>query len=154
MQSFVRLLTFELDEQRFGLPMADVQEVVRVAAFARLPKAPQVIEGVLNFRGSAVPVLDIRGRFGLPPRAVRTSDHLVVARAGKRVAAIRVDRVSDLIEVAAKEIEDVTTVTRHSGYVSGVLKLPGDIVLIHDLSTFLNAAEAADLDRSLEAAAP
>jgi purine-binding chemotaxis protein CheW len=154
MQSFVHLLTFELDEQRFGLPMADVQEVVRVAAFARLPKAPQVIEGVLNFRGTAVPVLDIRSRFGLPSRTVRTSDHLVVARAGKRVAAIRVDRVSDLIQVAAKDIEDVTTVTPHSGYVSGVLKLPGDIILIHDLSTFLSAAEAAGLDRSLEAAAP
>src|SRR5688500_16081466 len=123
MQSFVQLLTFELDEQRFGLPMADVQEVVRVAAFARLPKAPQIIEGVLNFRGSAVPVLDIRARFGLPLRAVRTSDHLVVARAGTRVVAIRVDRVSDLIEVATKEIEDVATVTPHSAYVSGVLKL-------------------------------
>jgi purine-binding chemotaxis protein CheW len=152
MQSVVRLLTFELDKQRFGLPMADVQEVVRVAAFARLPKAPQVIEGVLNFRGAAVPVLDIRARFGLPPRAVRTSDHLVVARAGKRTAAIRVDRVSDLIEAAANDIEDVSAVTPHSGYVAGVLKLPGDIILIHDLSTFLSAAEAADLDRSLEAA--
>ncbi len=69
-----------------------------MAAFARLPKAPQVIEGVLNFRGAAVPVLDIRTRFGLPLRPVRTTDHLIVARAGKRIAAIRVDRVSDLIE--------------------------------------------------------
>src|SRR5215813_89561 len=100
MQSFAHLLTFELDEQRFGLPMADVREVVRVAAFARLPKAPEVIEGVLNFRGALVPVLDIRARFGLPPRSVRTSDHLVVARAAKRTVAIRVDRVSDLIEAA------------------------------------------------------
>jgi purine-binding chemotaxis protein CheW len=154
MQSFVHLLTFELDEQRFGIPMADVQEVVRVAAFARLPKAPQIVEGVLNFRGSAVAVLDIRARFGLPPRAVRISDHLVVARAGARVAAIRVDRVSDLIAVPAKDIADVATVTPHSGYVAGVLKLPNDIVLIHDFSTFLSAAEAADLDRSLEAIAP
>ena len=153
MPSFVHLLTFELDEQRFGLPMADVQEVVRVAAFARLPKAPPVIEGVLNFRGSLVPVLDIRVRFGLPARAVRTSDHLVVARAGKRMAAIRVDRVSDLIEVAAKDIEDVDVVTPHSFYVAGVVKLPGDIILIHDLSTFLSAAEAAHLDHALEAAA-
>jgi purine-binding chemotaxis protein CheW len=154
MQSVIPLLTFELDQQRFGLRMADVQEVVRVAAFARLPKAPQVIEGVLNFRGAAVPVLDIRARFGLPPRGVQTSDHLVVARAGKRMAAIRVDRVSDLIEAAAKDIEDVSVVTPHSGYVAGVLKLPGDLVLIHDLSTFLSAAEAADLDRSLAGAAP
>jgi purine-binding chemotaxis protein CheW len=154
MQSFVRLLTFELDQQRFGLPMADVREVVRVAAFAPLPKAPQVIEGVLNFRGTAVPVLDIRARFSLPPRAVRTSDHLVVAQAGKRIAAIRVDRVSDLIEAAARDIEDATSVTPHSGIVSGVLKLPGDIILIHDLARFLTAAEAADLDRSLEAVAP
>ncbi len=154
MQSPVHLLTFALDEQRFGLPMADVQEVVRVAAFARLPKAPRVIEGVLNFRGSAVPVLDIRSRFGLPPRAVQTSDHLVVARAGNRMAAIRVDRVSDLITVAAKDIEDIVAVTPHSDYVAGVVKLPGDIVLIHDLSTFLSAAEACDLDRALEVAAP
>jgi purine-binding chemotaxis protein CheW len=154
MQSSAHLLTFELDDQRFGLPMADVQEVVRVAAFARLPKAPQVIEGVLNFRGSAVPVLNIRARFGFPPRAVRTSDHLVVARAGKRMAAIRVDRVSDLIEVPARDIEAVTAVTLHSDYVSGVVKLPGDIVFIHDLSTFLSAAEADDLDHALEAAAP
>ena len=154
MQSYVRLLTFELDSQRFGLPMADVQEVVRVAAFARLPKAPQVIEGVLNFRGAAVPVLDIRARFGLPPRAVRTTDHLVVARAGKRIAAIRVDRVSDLIEAAAQDIEDVKSVTPHSDYVSGVLKLPSDIILIHDIATFLSAVEADDLDRALEVAAP
>lgn len=153
MQSFVRLLTFELDEQRFGLAVADVLEVVRAAAFARLPKAPQVIEGVLNFRGAAVPVLDIRSRFGLPLRPVRTTDHLIVARAGKRIAAIRVDRVSDLIEAPAKDIEDVKSVTPHSGYVSGVLKLPDDIILIHDLATFLNAAEAADLDLALEAAA-
>jgi purine-binding chemotaxis protein CheW len=154
LQSFVHLLTFELDVQRFGLPLADVQEVVRVAAFARLPSAPQVIEGVLNFRGSAVPVLDIRARFGLPTRPVRTSDHLVVARAGARLVAIRVDRVADLIEVAAGDIEDIATVTPHSGYVSGVLKLPGDLVLLHDLSTFLSTAEAAGLDRSLEVAVP
>jgi purine-binding chemotaxis protein CheW len=154
MQSTVRLLTFELDAQRFGLPMADVQEVVRVAAFARLPKAPQVIEGVLNFRGAAVPVLDIRARFGLPRRGVRTSDHLVVARAAQRMAAIRVDRVADLLEVPAADVEDVSAVTPGGGYVSGVAKLPGDIVLIHDLATFLSAAEADDLDRALEAGAP
>src|SRR5690242_9847746 len=118
MPSLVRLLTFELDEQRFGLPMADVQEVVRVAAFARLPKAPQVIEGVLNFRGALVPVLDIRARFGLPPRAVRMSDHLVVAQAGPRKVAIRVDRAADLIEAAAASIEDANNVTAKSGYVS------------------------------------
>jgi len=153
MQSFVRLLTFELDEQRFGLSMADVQEVVRVAAFARLPKAPQVIEGVLNFRGAAVPVLAIRARFGLPLRPVRTTDHLIVARAGKRIAAIRVDRVSDLVEAAEKDIEDARSVTPQSGYISGVLKLPGGIILIHDLATFLNAAEAVELDHALEAAA-
>lgn len=153
MQPFVHLLTFALDAQRFALPMSDVQEVVRVAAFARLPKAPAVIEGVLNFRGAVVPVLDIRARFGLPPRTVRTSNHLIVARAGNRTAAIRVDRVSDLIEAPAKDIEDVTAVTPASGYVSGVLKLPGDIVLIHDLATFLSAAEAADLDRALEVTA-
>jgi len=152
MQPVAHLLTFALDELCFGIAVADVREITRVAGFARMPKAPQVIEGVLNFRGTAVPVLDIRARFRLPPRSVRPSDHLIIARAGPRLVAVRVDRVLDLVSVDAADIEDVAAITAHSDHVAGVVKLPGEIIFIHALATFLTAAEAADLDRSLEPA--
>ena len=150
-QPFVHLLVFALGDQRFGIATADVREIVRVVGFSRLPNAPQIIEGVINFRGSAVPVLDIRARFGLAPKTVQPSDHLVIAQAGPRTVAIRVDRVIDLLSVASRDVEAVAAITSRSDHVAGVAKLPDDIVFIHDLSTFLSAAEAADLDLSLAA---
>ena len=150
MQPVAHLLTFALDDQHFAIPVADVQEITRAAGFARLPKAPQVIEGVLNFRGAVVPVLDIRARFRFPAKPVQPSDHLIIARAGPRTVAIRVDRVLDLATVDTADIADVTTISAHSDYVAGIVKLPDDIVFIHALATFLTAAETDDLDRSLK----
>ncbi len=148
-QSLVRLLTFELADQRFGIPAVDVQEVARAVSLSRLPKAPQIVEGVINFRGTAIPVLDIRARFKLPAKPVRPSDHLIVARAGPRVVAIRVDSVVDLLTISRSDIDSVASITPKSDYIAGVARLPNDIVLIHELATFLSAAEAADLDMSV-----
>ena len=149
-QSVVSLLIFELDDQRFGIAMAEVQEIVRAVSFARLPKAPRIIEGVVNFRDTAVPLLDIRARFRLPPKAIAPSDHFIIAWAESRTVAIRVDRVIDLMPVALDDIEDIKNITSESEYIAGVAKLPDDTVLIHELASFLTAAEAAELDATRE----
>lgn len=144
--SRMELLTFEIWRERFGIPLADVREIVRAVSIARLPQAPLVVEGVINVRGSIVPTLDIRARFNLPPKAVEPSDHLVIAFAKHRLVAIRVDRVTDLLTLARSEVEDVTVAVPGSTLVAGVAKLHDGLLLIHDLATFLSAAEAEALD--------
>ena len=144
--SRMELLTFEIWRERFGIPLADVREIVRAVSIARLPQAPLVVEGVINVRGSIVPTLDIRARFNLPPKAVEPSDHLVIAFAKRRLVAIRVDRVTDLLTLARSEVEDVTVAVPGSTLVAGVAKLHDGLLLIHDLATFLSAAEAEALD--------
>jgi purine-binding chemotaxis protein CheW len=144
-QSFSELLTFEIAGARFGIPLAAVREIIRAVAFARLPKAPRVVEGVINLRGSVVPVLDIRARFRLPSKAIETSDHFIVAQAYDRVVAIHVDRAIDLLRLEQSEIENMTAVAPTSEYIAGVAKLPDGLVLIHDLTTFLSEAEAEAL---------
>lgn len=145
-QTSIELLTFEIDRQRFGIAVADVREITRAVAFARIPKTPRIVEGVINFRGTAIPVLDIRSRFDLPQKAVELADHLIVARAKSRTVCIRVDRVVDLLIVPSDDIEDVEAVTPNSDYIVGVAKLPGNILLIHDLAMFLSDAEAEELN--------
>lgn len=150
-QGLIGLLLFDLDHQRFGLPIADVREVVRAVSFAVLPKAPKIVEGVVNFRGAAIAILDIRTRFRLPPRPIQPSDHLVIATAGLRTVAIRVDRVVDMVSLPEEgAIEAMENVTPHSDYISGIAKLPDRTVLIHDLAQFLSGAEAANLDEAVE----
>jgi purine-binding chemotaxis protein CheW len=145
--SKIKLLTFEIWHERFGIPLTDVREIVRAVSIVRLPKAPAVVEGIINVRGSVVPTLDIRARFNLPPKAVEPSDHLVIAVAKRRLVAIRVDRVTDLMTLAKSDVEDVASTVPGSDLIAGVAKLDDGLLLIHDLSTFLSATEAVELDR-------
>ena len=137
---------FRVEEQRFGLPAADIQELRRAVAIVPLPKAPAVVEGLIDLRGTLVPVFEIRCRFRLPWKDVGLLDHLVIAHAKERLVALRVDRVLDLVDVDDREIEDARGLVPGTDYVAGVARLEGGLVLIHDLATFLSAAEAAELD--------
>jgi purine-binding chemotaxis protein CheW len=67
-------------------------------AVAPLPRAPPIVEGVINVRGTLVPVLDIRLRFGMSPHPPTLDQHLIIATSGAHVVALRVDRALELVE--------------------------------------------------------
>ncbi len=148
------VLVFEVGERRYGLPTTDVRELLRAVTVVPLPGAPAIVEGVINVRGNVIPVLDIRARFRLPPRAATHTDHLIVASIGDRRVALRVDRAIELVQCAASDVEDARGVVPGVEYVAGVAKLPDGLVLIHDLRTFLSAAEATALAASLSDPGP
>lgn len=149
----MNVVVFEVGAVRYGLPVSQVREIVRAVTIVPLPKAPPIVEGVIDVRGTLVPVLDVRSRFQLPFKALSPADHLVLAWAGPRLVALRVDRTIDLTPVEATHIEETTTVVRDVEYVAGVAKLPDGLVLIHDLRSFLDEAEATRLDRALKTSA-
>ncbi|MBI2193758.1 MAG: purine-binding chemotaxis protein CheW [Planctomycetes bacterium] len=145
----IDVLVFELCQKRFALLLSQVQEVLRSVAIAPLPNAPSAIEGLINVRGSLVPVFNLRHRFGLPAKAPEPGDHLIVARAQGRVVAVRVDHVMDIHSFEAREIEEAKRVVPEADYVAGVVKASGGLLLIHDLQTFLSGSESEALDRAL-----
>jgi len=147
----LEVLVFEVGGQRYALRSPEVRELVRAVTMVALPKAPAIVEGIINVRGAVVPVLDIRTRFRLPAKAATHTDHLILAWAGPRLVALRADRALDLARLEAREVEDAKAVVPGADYVSGVAKLPGGLVLIHDLRTFLSQAEAVALDEALPA---
>jgi len=145
----LEVLVFEIGGQRYGLPVCDVRELQRATALTPLPRAPGIVEGVVNLRGTIVPVLDVRARFHLPPKLLECADHLFFAHAGGRLVALRVDRVADLIRMDAADVEDARSAVPGVEYVAWVAKLPHCMVLIHDLQTFLSRAETAELEAAL-----
>lgn len=120
---------------------SQVVEVLRAAAVEPPPKATDVVEGVLNVRGTITPVLDLRRRLGLPPKALRHSDHFIVARVGERYIVVRTDRVTDLLHVQKSEVHSSDEVVPGAEYVSGVASLPEGLLLIYDLASFLSSTE-------------
>jgi purine-binding chemotaxis protein CheW len=94
-------------------------------------------------------VLDIRGRFGLPSTPLAPEQHLLIAQAGTRLVALRVDRAIELVGVDEDAIESAARVAPGAEYVAGIAKLPDGVLVIHDLERFLSLDEARDLDAAV-----
>lgn len=147
----LEILLLEVDGQRFALSLSHVREILRAVSVLSLPGAPEVIDGLIDLRGEAVPLLNLRHRFGLPRRDVHPTEHFVVARAGERTMALRADRAVGVAEVAAGDVESSRQSAPRIQHVSGVVHLPDGMALIHDPARFLAASEQASLDAALDA---
>lgn len=148
----MELLTFTLEGGRYGLDARGVREVARAVAVSRLPGAPPVVSGVVDVRGTLVAVFDLRRRFGLPPREADPDEHLVIARAGARTVALRVDRVLGLESTGEAPLADPRDAVPSARHVAGVARLPDGTTVVLDLAAFLSAAEAESLAEALAAA--
>ena len=147
------VLVFEVGGQRYGLPTADVRELVRAVSITPLPYAPAGIEGVVDVRGLLLPVLDLRARFRLPAKLLDPSDQFIVASAGTRGVILRVDRATHLALLDQAVLPSNPNEAPETAYMAGVARLEDGLVLIHDMATFLSAAEGEALDTALSAAA-
>jgi purine-binding chemotaxis protein CheW len=145
----VDVLPFELAGHRFGLLVTDVQEVLRAVTISPLPRAPAAVLGVINVRGNLVPVYDVRGRFGLPARALRLADSLIVVHDGARPAAIVAEWVRGLASLPSEDIEACRLQSGEAQHVRGVARLDDGNVIIYDLRAFLTHAEQAELELAL-----
>lgn len=143
------ILIFTLGGHRYGLDMARVLEIVRAVAVAPLPDSPEAVMGVVNLRGTLVPVFNLRGRFGLPSKDLDPREHFIIAESRSRLAALRVDRADGLASIARDDVADARTVVPGAELVTGAAKLPDGLVLIHDLDAFLSDAESARLDAAM-----
>jgi purine-binding chemotaxis protein CheW len=146
-----KLVTFSLDDRKFALYVSAVQRIIRVVEVTVLPKAPEIVVGIINMQGRVIPVFDIRMRFQLPAREVQLNDQMIIATTAKRTVALIVDSVDDLIEIQEEKIIAAEQILPELEYVEGVMKTEGGMVLIHDLEKFLSHHEEKVLDEALEA---
>jgi purine-binding chemotaxis protein CheW len=115
-----------------------------------LPRAPEVVLGVINVQGRVLPVMNLRRRFRLPERDISLTDQLVIARTPRRPVALIVDDVSGVLEYSAEEAVRARDIVPGIEHVEGVAKLPDGLVLIQDLERFLSLEEESALDRAME----
>ena len=144
-----RLVVFTLGDRRYGLPLSAVDRIVRVVDVISLPKAPNIVLGVVNVQGRIIPVINVRRRFHLPDREIILTDQMVIARTTRRSVALVVDSVDGVVEYSKLEAVAAQDVLPGLEYVEGVMKLDDELILIHDLDRFLSLEEEAALDRAL-----
>ena len=128
-----------------------VREIVRAVWPARLPSAPAVIAGIINVRGTVVPLVDLRARFGFAPRELSPSEVFVLVPSGARLLAFRADRVLSIERVAKERIAPMASTVPRAAYAAGTAVLPDGVLLLCDIELFLDEAERATLAGALSA---
>lgn len=144
----IQLIVFTLDERSYALRISVVEKAVRMVEITPLPKAPDIVLGVIDFHGVITPVLDMRRRFRLPEREPRLDDQLIIARSAGRLVALVADRVSDVVDLPEEAMVAPESILPALEYVEGVVRLEDGMIIIHDLDAFLSLEE----ERALAAA--
>jgi purine-binding chemotaxis protein CheW len=147
-----RFVVLRLGVERYGLPIAAVDEVVRPPeTLSRLPKAPAYVSGVMNLRGKIIPVIDQRQRFSVAGERAGIG-RIVVVTIGALQAGFAVDGVDSILEVAADELLAAPALADDGGRVfDRAIERDGEVVLLINPKALLDRAEA-DLLRDLTAA--
>jgi purine-binding chemotaxis protein CheW len=144
------LVVFKLDESNFGIKLAAVERVIRAVSITPLPRAPEIVLGVINVRGRIIPVVNTRKRFRLPEREIEIDDRFVVVHTSRRAFAFLVDGVSDVVEITQSQMIAAGTILPELEYLQGVMKLQGGMILIHDPDKFLSLEEEQDLNEAID----
>ena len=144
------LVVFGIEGQRYALPLHAVERVLPMVAVSPLPQAPAVALGVMNLHGQVLPVLDLRRRFGLPPRDYGLTARLLVTRTGRRILALAVDEVLEVREVTPETITRPDAVLPGIGHLAGIVALVDGLLFIHDLEACLSLDEEQRLATALE----
>ncbi len=139
-----QFLTFTLNDQDFGLPILQVREIRNFTKLTPIPNMPACIKGVLNLRGTVVPIVDLRSRFGIPSIAYDRFTVIIVVNVNERIMGVVVDAVSDVLNVDDSSIVPPPEMgsSTDTSFVTGLAKSDDRLV------TLLNTERLLDLDAS------
>ena len=128
MADLQQFCTFFLKDQFFGVPVQQVQEVIRYQEMTRVPLTPEVIRGLINLRGQIVMALDLRRRFGMEDRPASQLPMNVVVRTDDGAVSFLVDEIGDVLEVDEESFEATLQklfVDQHRELVRGSVQAAG-----------------------------
>jgi purine-binding chemotaxis protein CheW len=136
--------TFFVDNLLFGVEVLRVQEVLRYQQMTSVPRAPEVIEGLINLRGQIVTAIDMRRRLGLKPRAEDRSPMNMVVRSDDGAVSLLVDEIGDVLEVDESAFESAPENVdgRIRELTTGMYKLKDRLLLILDTKKAIDVSAA------------
>lgn len=143
MEEHRQLVVFSVADETYGIDIHRVREIIRVPEITRVPRTPDFVEGVVNLRGSVIPVLDLRKRFGFPASEGDSNQRIVVIEMGDQTVGIIVDSVSEVLQIDVAEIEPPSpyVISVDSQYIAGIAKFNDKLIILLDVNRVLSTEE-------------
>jgi len=155
MEKDLQIVGFRVGNEMYGVRIGAVREIVRVPEITAVPSAPDIIEGVINLRGKIIPVMDLRKRFGQTEITTDKKNRILVVELDHKLLGLIVNSASEVLKIPPSEIEAPGSVFAdgESGYVTGVGKLKGRLIILLDISKLLHRPELKRLEEAAETVA-
>lgn len=140
-------VTYQLQDEIYGINVMQVQEVLRITEIAPVPGAPSYVLGIINLRGSVVTVIDTRCRFGLASKEADDLSRIIIVEVNGNVIGMLVDSVAEVVYLHLSEIDTAPNVSNDDSYrfIQGVCSREDYLLIIVDVDKFLSKEETADL---------
>ncbi len=135
-----QLVVFDLAGENYGVDINTVREIIRMQQVTHVPDAPEYVEGVMNLRGSVIPVIDLRKRFGLTVGEETAESRVVVVDIAGQGIGVVVDAVREVLRIRDEAIEPASAVitTADSFYLQGIAKLEDRLLILLDIERALD----------------
>ena len=149
----VQYIVIKLGDERYGIPIKYINNIVKMQQVTRIPKADEFLKGVLNIRGEIVPVMSLRQRMEMDPDEITDQTCIIILKPDElETFGIIIDAVDRVLTLGAKQIEKVSpgqnSGRKDAGFVSGVGKYEEGLVSILDLDALsLERAENEKKDK-------
>jgi purine-binding chemotaxis protein CheW len=140
-------LTFALGQEEYGVEILKVQEIKGYSAITLIPNTPPYIKGVMNLRGTIIPVMDLRAKFGLAETDYNQFTVIIVVLVGAKVVGVIVDAVSDVLNIPRADIQAAPDFGAkvETWFISGMAKAGEKLIVLLDIEKVIGDDELAAL---------
>lgn len=147
----VQLVTFRVAGQDFAFNIFQVERILRYEAPARLPKSPDFLEGVLQYQGGAVPVVDLRKRLGVEAPLKDETRIIVLDMEGGRIGIV-VDAVTEVMQIGAGDVATPPPIVQGlaADYITGLVGRDARTIIVLNIGKLLASKEKLALQAALE----
>lgn len=146
----LKVIVFSLANEEYGIEVDKVRTIERNLPITRVPKTPAFVKGVINLRGVVIPVIDLRGRFGLAETEMTDNTRIIIVAANELEVGFIVDSANDVIDLLDDAIEQPPEVVGgiQAKYLRGIAKIgEGRLLILLNLSEVLNRSEIIQLEQ-------
>lgn len=144
----IQIACFRLGDDLYAADIMRIREIIRPQKLTSLPKSPSFVEGVLNLRGTVIPVIDLRKRFDFPVADLDKNTRLLIVTVGKQLLGLEVDEVTEVITIHLTDIKPPPQVVKgvSAEYLVGVCLAKESLIMLLNLDKILTDRESTELN--------
>lgn len=144
-----RYLTFFLGEEQYGIAIDRIKEIIAIMKVTNVPKTPEYMRGVINLRGSIIPVVDTRLRFGMETKAEDMHTAIVIVEVDKVNIGFIVDRVEEVASIESSNLSEPPKFGSNidTDFICSMAQMDENVVMILDVLKLFAADELISLEQ-------